>query len=238
MKRLFLIAALFLGGLVVRPAIVRGQTLSPVGTWEVVILGADKGTSMMTFSNDLSVTGYGITRKQFGLFTLSGTWAYSATGEVVVAYVQTLNGAGTAVSFKALLLRNGKFRAKGTGPSGSHFHFKGDQPSDLPDLSGSWTAAGKRRGKSLNELYTITASTNFPAVFDVTGMGLSDAGSFTLDGAFIATSHNELNASIDRISGVVTQRSSLFGKVKPSKPEMQLQGIDDTHAHLKFKVTP
>lgn len=237
MKRSFLIAALFLGGLVVHPAVVRGQTLSPVGTWEVILLGADKGTAMMTFSNDFTVSGYGIARKQFGLFTLTGTWAFSAPGEVVVAYVQTVNGVGSAVSFKALLLRNGRFRAKGTGPGGSNFHFKGDQPANLPDLSGSWTASGKRRGKSLNELYTVTASTNFPAVFDVTGMGLSDAGSFTLTGAIIASSRNQLNASIDRTFGVDIQRSSLFGKVKPSKPEMQLQGIDDTRAHLKLKVT-
>lgn len=235
MKRSFLVLALILGMLVIQPVVSRAQPLSPVGSWEVIISGADRGTSMMTFSNDLSVSGYGILRKQFGLFTLTGHWGFDTNGNVVVAYLQSLNGVDTAVSFTARVLHSGRFHAKGTGTGGA-LQFKGAIVSDFPNLSGSWTAAVKRRGKSLHETYTITASTNFPAVFDVTGDGLGDTGSFTLTGAIIAASNNKLNASIDRTFGVDTQRSALYGRFKPKKPELDLKGVDDTDAHLSIKA--
>lgn len=237
MKRPFLVSALFLGVLVGQPAVLRGQPLSPVGSWQVTILGTDKGTAMMTFSNDFTVSGYGITRRQLGFFTLAGTWRFNKKGDVVVAYVQTLDNVGTGFTFTAHLLRAGKFRAKGVSTNHGRFHFTGEQPQDLPDLSGPWTAVVHRSGKTLIEQYTITPATNFPAVFDITGQGLSDTASFTLTGAIIATSHNQLNASIDRTFTTVTQRSSLSGTLKPAKPQMRLTGVDDTGAHLTEKAT-
>jgi hypothetical protein len=235
MKRSFVVWALFLGTWVV-PSVVSGAPpLSPVGSWEVVISGVARGTSMMTFSNDFSVSGYGIQRKQFGLFTLVGNWGFDTNGNVVVAYLQSLNGVGTAVNFTARVAHSGKFRAKGTGTSGG-LQFRGAVVSDFPDLSGSWSAAVKRRGKILHETYTITASTNFPAVFDITGNGLSDTGSFTLLGTLITMSRNQLNVSIDRTFGVDTQRSSSYGRFKPAKPEMALKGVDDTDAHLTIEA--
>ena len=236
MKRSFLVLGLFWGALVLQPAVSQGQTLSPVGTWEVTILGSDPGTSMMTFSTNLTVSGYGITRKRFGLFTLTGNWGFDSHGDVVVACVQSFNGTNTATSFAARLRRSGRFSAKGTGTSG-HFRFKGETVTDFPDLGGLWTATVKRRGKTLRETYTISASTNFPAVFDVTGQGLSDTGSYTLTGEIITTSHNKLNASIDRtFSGPDNVRSSLSGEVKPRKPVMSLRGDDDTGAALVIKA--
>src|SRR5437016_2433869 len=78
MKRSYLICALFLGVWAVRPGSSHGQTLSPVGSWQVTVLGSDRGIAVMTFSNDFTVSGYGITRKQFGLFTLTGNWAFNS----------------------------------------------------------------------------------------------------------------------------------------------------------------
>ena len=237
MKRSFLVWALFLGAWVVQPAISRGLTLSPVGTWEVTIFGSDRGTSIMTFSNDLSVTGCGVTREQLGFFDLAGTWRFEAHGDVIVSYVVSTNDVGSGgASFTARLSRSGKFRANGHDNNGKVLHFKGEQPSGLPDLTGSWTAVVKRHTKTLHETYTITLSTNFPAVFDVTGNGLSDTGSFTLSGTIIATPNNKLNASIERTFGVDTQRSSLYGRFKPRKSEMDLKGRDDTKAHLSIKA--
>jgi hypothetical protein len=238
MKRSFLVSALFWGMLVVQSVVARTQPISPVGSWEVTILGSERGTSMMTFSNDLSVSGYGILQRQFGLFTLTGHWGFDTNGNVVVAYVQSLNGTDTAVSFTARVRRSGRFHARGkrTGANGG-LQFKGEAVSDLPDLRGSWIATIKRRSETFNETYTITASTNFPAVYNVTGDGSSDAGSFTLSGMIITTSNNKLNASIDRTFGAGTQRSSLYGRVKPKKSEMDLKGVDDTKAHLAIKAT-
>ena len=237
MKRSFLVWALFLGAWVGQPAISRGAALSPVGTWEVSIVGSDRGTSIMTFSNDLTVTGCGITRDQFGFFALAGTWSLDAHGGVIVSYVLSTNSVGSGgASFTARLLHSGRFRGKGHSSHGNLLLFKGEQPSSLPGLTGSWTAVVKRRTKTLHETYTITASTNFPAVFDVTGGGLSDTGSFTLSGTIIAMRNNTLNASIDRTFGVDTQHSSLAGRVNAKDFEIQLKGFDDTGAYLRIKA--
>jgi hypothetical protein len=232
MKRSFLIGALFLGACVGQPALSRGQTISPVGTWQVSILGSEKGTLMMTFSNNFTVSGYGITRRQFGFITLAGNWSVDSKGDVVVAYIQTVNGVGSAFTLTAHMLSSVRFRGKATGSSGG-YRCKGEQPESLPDdLSGSWNAGLKRKGKPLNELFTATASSNYPAVFDVTGQGLSEAGSFTLSGTIIVSSENKVNAALDRTFGTDTQRSSLSGVFKHTQSKMVLEGNDDTGAHL------
>jgi hypothetical protein len=236
MKRTFLVFALLGGILVFQPAISHGQTLTPVGTWEVTILGPDRGNAMMTFSNDFSVSGYGITRLESGLFTLTGNWGFNSHGDVVVAYLQAFGGTNRAASFTAQLTSADRFTADGKGTDG-HFRLKGEAAGAFPDLSGAWTALVKRTGKTLHETYTITASTNFPSVFDVTGSGLSDTGSFTLNGEIIANSHDKLAAFIDRtFSGSNIVASSISGTVKTHKPTMSLHGSDDTGTPLTIKA--
>jgi hypothetical protein len=200
MKRSFLMCALFLGACVSQPA--HGQTISPVGTWEVDVLDSGKGVLMMTFSNNFTVSGYGITQKQFGFITLAGNWSTNSKGDVVAAYIQTVNGVGSAYTLTARMLSSGRFRGKATGRGGG-YQCEGEQPESFSDLSGSWNAAVKRKGKS-----------------------------FTLSGAIIASSHDAVNASLNRIFGTDTQHSSLSGVFKSSRSEMRMQGSDDTGAHL------
>ncbi len=230
MKRSFLICALLLGACVSQPALARAAT-SPVGTWQLSIPGSQKGILMMTFSNDFTVSGYGITRKEFGFITLAGNWSFNNKGDVVAAYIQTVNGAGTAFTLTAHMLSGNRFRASATTHGGG-YTCKGEQPESLPNLTGSWNAGLKRNGKPLGETFTATLSTNYPAVFDVTGQGLSETGSFTLTGEIIVSSHDAVAASIDRTFGTDTQHSSLSGVFKPARSQMKLQGSDDTGAHL------
>jgi hypothetical protein len=231
MKRSFLICALVLGACIGQPVLARGETISPVGTWQVSILGSEKGTLMMTFSNNFTVSGYGITRKQFGFITLVGNWSVDSKGDVVVAYVQTINGLGTSFSLTMHMLSSNRFRGKATGSSGG-YRCKGEQPLSFADLSGSWNAVIKRKHKTLHESFIATVSSNYPAVFDVTGQGLSDTSSFTLSGAIIVSSHNAVNASLNRTFDADTQDSTLSGVFKSSKSKILMDGTDDTHARL------
>jgi hypothetical protein len=235
MKRSFLICALILSACVSRPA--RADT-SPVGTWQVSTLGSQQGILMMTFSNDNSVAGYGITRKQFGFITLAGTWGIDSKGDVEAAYVQTVDGAGTAYRLIAHMLPSGRFRGRATSKSGG-YTCKGEQPESLPSLTGLWNAGLKRKGQPLAEVFTATPSSNYPAIYDITGSGFSETGSFTLSGEIIVSSENKVNASIARTFGIDTQHSILSGvfKSKHSGDQMRLQGSDDTHAHLSEIAT-
>jgi hypothetical protein len=231
MKRSFLGCALFVGFLGSKPALSRGQSTSPVGTWQVSVLGADKGTLMMTFSNNFTVTGYGITRKQFGFITLAGSWSLNSKGDAVAAYIQTVNGAGSAFTLTIHILPSGRFRGKATGGHGG-YRCKGEQPESFSDLTGSWNAAVRRKVKPLNESFVTTASSNYPAVFDVTGQGLSGTTSYTLSGAILVSSHDAVSAALNRTFGTDTQHSSLAGTFKAARSKMMLAGDDDTGAHL------
>ena len=78
---------------------------------------------------------------------------------------------------------------------------QGRATSEPLGLTGSWNAAVKRKGKTFNEEFIATASSNYPAVFDIAGQGLSDTGSFTLSGEIIISAEDKVNASIDRTFG-------------------------------------
>jgi len=233
MKCSFLVCALFLGACLVHPAPVRGGNISPVGTWQVSVLGSEKGIIMMTFSNNYTVSGYGITRRDFGLMTLAGMWGYDSKGDVTAAYIQTTNGVVAAYAFTAQMLSGNRFRARATSRGGG-YRCNGEQPENLPDLSGSWNGTVERKGQHLNEIFTSTQSSNYPAVFDISGQGLSETNSYTLSGTIIVSSENKVSASIDRTFGTDTQHSSLSGLIKSrhSDDQIRLQGADDTGAHI------
>ena len=231
MKRLFWISALLLGAMVGQPALVCAENASPAGTWQVSVMGAQKGTLMMTFSNNFTVTGYGITRKQFGFITLAGTWSYDTKGNVVAAYLQTVNGASSAFTLTMRALSPGRFRGHATGTSGG-YQCLGEQPESLPDLSGTWNAIVIRKGKPSNEQFTTTISTNYPYVFNLTGQGLSQTGSYTLSGMLMATSRDKVSATVARTIGTDTQGSSAAGVFKRARSKMTLVGSDETGAHL------
>ena len=233
MKRSFLICALFLGACVSQPVLSHGQTISPVGTWQVNVLGSEKGILMMTFSNNFTVTGYGITRKQFGFITLAGNWSFNSKGDVVAAYVQTVNGVGTAyTSHRPHAVLRSVPGQRPPATAAAVIDARESNPRVSPDLSGSWNAAVKRKGKPLNESFIATALTNYPAVFDVTGQGLSDTTSFTLSGTYIVSSEDNVDATMIRTFGTDIKHSSLSGVFKPTRSKMRLQGKDDTDAHL------
>jgi hypothetical protein len=238
MKRSFWVYALVLGVCVVLPALSRGQNISPVGAWQVNVLGSEKGTLIMTFTTNSTVTGYGILRKNFGFITLSGTWGFDSKGDVVAGYTQTANGVSSAFRLKARMLSSIRFRGKATGTSGD-YQCKGEQLESYPDLSGTWNGPLKRKGEALYETFVSTLSSNYPAVFDITGSGLGDTGSFTLAGEIIVSSDNKVNALINRTFGTDTQHSSLSGvfKSRHSGDQLRLQGNDDTGAHISETVT-
>ncbi|HVM60933.1 MAG TPA: hypothetical protein VMV72_08705 [Verrucomicrobiae bacterium] len=235
MKRSFWICALLWGAVVGQPTLSRGQNTSPVGTWQVTILGSQKGVLMMAFSNNNNtntVTGYGISRKQFGFITLSGSWGFNSKGDVVAAYVQNVGTTSTAYTFTAKMLPSGQFQAKAISHGSGSYVCKGEQPTSFPNLSGTWNATLKRKGKIYSELFAVSASTNYPYAYDVTGTGLSEAGSFTLSGSIIASAEDKVNAAVARTFGTDVQNSSLSGVFKSKHSRMMLSGSDDTGAHL------
>jgi hypothetical protein len=233
MKRLIAATAALLGAVIHA----RAEAASPVGAWEVTVLGADRGTVRMTFEPDMTLSGYGITLKQFGLFALSGHWGYDAKSNVVVAFVQSLDGVDIAASFTARFVGNNRWRGKGSWTaSGRTLRLKGELPTDSPDLSGQWVAELKQRGNDSFEQYQLSAVTNFPGLFDLDGEGIGNTGSYEVSGSVLVNSRNRLNAFIRRERNSTGTGSSLFGRFKPGDETMRLTGVDDAGRRLTLEA--
>ena len=157
-----------------------GDPTSPVGTWETKLSGAAKGTAILTFHDDFTVTGHGMTAGTLGLFPITGAWTVNADHQPT----------GTLAGF-------GNFFGKVNGPKFSAtatdglaaWKFKGTPLAPVPNLAGSWTATVD---STTAEQWQLTASPDFANVFDwlITGPAYSASGSMLI------TAKGAINASV------------------------------------------
>src|SRR6058998_816942 len=111
---------------------------SPAGIWATQIVGKDHGVCYLSFSNDLSVAGYGITLDTLGPFQLAGNWNLDAHGRLVGGFAQFIEGGGAGAKFHGKV-NNDKLRVHVNSTEGG-FNFKGEPAGDIPDLTGAWVA--------------------------------------------------------------------------------------------------
>src|SRR5206468_2125239 len=55
-----------------KPVKASAMTATLIGTWELKVRGADQGSAFVTFHDDHSLSGYGITRNSTGICNISG----------------------------------------------------------------------------------------------------------------------------------------------------------------------
>src|SRR2546430_14202037 len=107
---------------------------SPEGTCATEIVGRDQGICYLTFSNDNSVAGYGITLDALGSFQIAGGWDLDKHQRLVGGFAQFIDGGGAGAKFHGKV-NNNKLRVHVNSTEGE-FNFKGDPANDIPDLSG------------------------------------------------------------------------------------------------------
>lgn len=208
---------------------------SPVGTWEVALSGADRGTAYVTFEDDHDLTGYGLTRGSMGIFTLSGTWSVDAAGRLSGSYTETINGGPVTGTL------TGKVAAKRIGgtitATNGKFAFKGRRESATADLSGPWNGIvilGKQR---LPETYQLSPGA-LPHVYQLTGTGLSPlSGGYSILGTVLAGAGGRVELvafSFDPwgASGFAT----LGGKVNPARRQGVLAGTRSTGQPIRISL--
>lgn len=211
-------------------------TNSPVGIWETTWLGSDRGLSYLTFSNDFTVAGYGISLKSFGTFTVAGTWAYDSRARVVAGYTQLIDGDNAAGSLIATVPAGKKIRARAIASNGK-FKLKGEMPVDYPDVTGAWVAEITQGGNHSFQTYTIAPSPGMPAMFDITGEGIGNGGTFTVTGAIIVSKRNRANAFLVSDFGTLgTSAASVTGKVFDKSGRMVLVGRDDSRKKILIRA--
>jgi hypothetical protein len=202
-----------------------GGTASPVGTWQTSIKGTDPGVAYLTFSNDFSFVGSGYSRRSFGMFDFVGTWGNNSAGEVVAGFTQEFIDGSEAGSFKAKVSGNNKkLSARARGSIGRLNLLGVPESEPIADISGDWTSRVTIEGRHHFESYTLSPSTNLAGVFDVTGTGLDNTGSFAISGAMIVNSRNQVAGFTANNYGTVEVTNSVMGRVRKKGQRLALKG--------------
>ncbi len=239
--RTLVVSSLLLGLVSFVPARVSAQvTNSPVGIWAVTWNGADRGLTYLTFSNtsnNFVWTGYGISLKSFGPFTISGTWDFNSKGQVVGGYTQSLPAG--AVAGTVVITLPGGVKLVGIATSENHrIGLVGQPAGTVPVIDGTWSGEVHTHGTKFFEDDTIAASTNMPGWFDLAGTGTGPSGTFTVSGALIVAANHQANGYAIRdlgSSGIVT--SSFSGKFNALYTKVTFVGRDSDKRAVVINAT-
>jgi hypothetical protein len=216
-----------------------GSGDSPVGDWSADwrLADHDRGVAFLTFSNDFSCAGYGYSEKSFGIFPITGSWTVDPKNRVLASMVFDISTGGRALSTKVNVVNGQKLVAKGTNPGGRGATIKGKSPSDIPNLSGNWSAKVNQTGDKYLEEYVITVSTNLVGVFELSGIGNGPAGTYTITGELMASPYRLLAGSLISNYGTsMTITSSVIGKVTGNLKKINLRGETDEGKRITIKA--
>ena len=211
-------------------AALAAENQNPEGTWATQINGHDHGVCYITFSNNFTEVGYGISFDADGPFELLGTWDNDNNGKLVGACTM----GGVAASFGGKVTPK-KLLVNATSTSG-RFNFNGRPAGPYDDLSGPWTATVREYNRQFFMNFTCTLSTNQPGWFDLAGTGASGQGAFTVTGAIVITPDNDCAAYVDLDYGKSTHRDVLEGKLVKNGKKLVLRGHTDNKENASIKA--
>lgn len=206
-----------------------GDSASPVGTWECKLSGFAKGSAYVTFNDDFTLSGYGMTLGTIGLFSITGDWSFDSKHRPTGTYAEMLDGMGLINGNFTSKVTSGKKLSASITPTaaGKALKLKGIPNAPAPNLGGDWTAMVKSLNTTTTETYHLTPSTAYTNVFDLTGLGPT----YILTGPVLVTSRGVVNASTT--NDVIR---SLAGKSKKGN-SLTLKGEDDSGNSVKVKAT-
>ena len=224
-----------------QPAAPAANTNALIGTWETQVtgVGPDSATCFLTFSNNLTWTGYGIALKSFGPITFAGTWGVDSKDRIIGGFTEFRADGDIAGTITAGVPSGNKLRARAVTTHG-RLRVKGDPLSTTPDVSGSnWVGEVRTRSNTSFQSYAFTASTNLPGWFDITGSGIGQGGTYTVSGALAITSGRNANGFLvsDFGSGNTTSTWSFAGRFLPSLQRGAFRGRTDTGDDIVISVT-
>ena len=200
--------------------------------WELKIRGSDQGLAYVTFQEDGTLTGHGITTNSAGLCLISGTWTNREGGKVEGTYRGQVGDQPVVEGTVTAVVGTGKLVGEVKTADGT-LRLRGIPVSDQPDLSGHWVAQvevlstlNRQPSTPFVETYELTVSEEFPGLFRIEG-----EGSGPLQGAVIASSRNQLNAYMTEPP---LKAMSLSGRVDSTAATMVLHGTDRNGNELRI----
>ena len=200
-------------------------------TWQVSITRIsskmkETGTAFVNFNANGTYSGYGITTLSGPMFTFSGTWQISGSGQVTGDYDQSssISGfvTGKATSKNLALVvtaTDGTYKLNG----------KPVHVSDIPDFSGSWGVSFTILHTTSFELISVIPLEGYPGVFQYTGNSTD-----VVSGQVILTGSGQMTAYLYDLS--TTDAASMTGKFNASKQTANLSGRDWDNLSVKAKL--
>jgi len=236
MKRWFLVAAC---GVIVTFAAQSGraQTNSVLGAWHVAIKGHDNGIAYLIFTNDYTMTGWGIKSGSLGTFTISGVWSMDSKNRIMCGYLEESAGNTASGNLVGRFKKHNGITFKANAANG-RFTFLGDNSTNLPDISGAWIGNVISGGSGHYETLTIAASTNGSGAFTLGGSGTSADGAYTVTGTILADSQRHVAGyDIYEFEGGDTVTNSFSGRLNKRVDSGNFKGVDNEGHNLRFSIT-
>ncbi|MGD0016804.1 MAG: hypothetical protein ABSC38_04720 [Verrucomicrobiia bacterium] len=238
MKRWFL--AVILCSATIFPAARSGgaQTNTVLGTWRVAITGHDKGIAYLTFTNDFTMTGWGIKLKSSGIFTMAGTWDIDNNSQVMCSYTEESAGVPALGFFVGRVKGRNHLLVKANTTNGQ-FSFKSDNGIILPDLHGTtWIGEVKKSDIGYFETLTIATSTNELGMFILSGSGTGPGGINTVSGELLVDSQwQAYGYSIEQFEDGSSVTNSFGGRLDKLVDRGNFKGVDNKGHSLRFSIT-
>jgi len=209
-----------------------GAKNSPLGTWEVTLSKADKGTAFITFHDDFTWDGYGVRASVPGVVEYAGTWGVGLKGIICGPAAET-NDLGIIIGTHTNKVTAGKsLSGKLQANDGRQFGWKGKPAVATPDLAGTWNILS-RRGVISPELlpYRLVATPDMPGVFEVREVPPDNEAGEPVGEAIVNRS-NKLTAHV-QINGTT---ATLTGTYTPKKRQIKLTGKDGAGQKITITV--
>ena len=205
--------------------------------WQITIVGSDRGVVFLTFSNEFTSAGYGISLDAAGPFTLTGTWGEGDNNTIIGGFTQFADGGTEAGIIKKGILRgNGKFIAKVQTTHGRQT-FRAPVPAAVVDIGGSWNVEGRIHGHAFLESFTLTASPDKVGWFDLVGTGADIDGAYTLSGGILVTSDRHVAGYTINTYPSTTLQAVGVGKVNGKTKKLILRGKDQDGKPFVLRAT-
>jgi hypothetical protein len=213
------------------------QTAFPLGTWEVALDDIDVGDAFMTFADDGSLTGYGMSVGSFGLLEIAGEWTVTDDGQIAGTLTMTVGDdvvlEGTVVVTRG---EDGRIVMRIQNADGE-IMLDGIRATTVANLSGTWDAELTMPGAVCAEAFDLTVSEQHPGVFRLDGAGTTSDRVYTVTGAVLINSANRLAAFTVRIAGDDAPHESVFiGTVSDDGTTIEALGFDREGNELALRA--
>jgi len=238
--------------------------VSPVGSWDFVMRGDQKGVAQITFSNNFTLGGTEVvtikpaakadTNPRGGFSSGDRGDGESSTGSTNVFFYGTtdITGVwgfdvdgrviGVLIEGEGELVNGVSFRGKITGSKfnlvGKHerrtIHYRGIRQTPLPDIQGRFYSTGQRDGKQYVSIFDLRPDPDMTPNKYVVIPFLPPFDQ--TNGTVLLSGQNHLAMATLEPVGTNVVLSATSGDFKINKVRGTLTGIDEIHMRVTSKV--